>query len=188
VVLGHGVVFLMDGNDRVNDFWSDSFLVNDWLDGLVNVMVYVLALDSRSCCCGMSGLVGMGGVLELGSLTFKYLTSLVVVAVVKFLVDGIFHDVVVLFREDLLMLDGLDCGVIVVLVDFLVDSFLHLLMAVGPDVLAGNGGDDGLGHIGSVAPLAREASNCCFSFLHVDVKTMIRSSDDEARSRCKRSG
>lgn len=188
MVLRHGVVFFMDGNDGVDNFRSDDLLVDDWLDGFVNVVVYVLALDPWSCGCGMSCLVGVGGVLELGSLTFEPLTSLMVVAVVEFLADGIFHHMVVLLREDLLILDGLDCGVIVVLMDFSVDSLLHLLMARGPYVLAGDGWGDGLAHIGGVAPLTREAGNYCSSFLHVDVKLMIRRTEGEVGSLCKRSG
>jgi hypothetical protein len=170
VVLGGRVVLLVDGDDGVDNFGGDGLLVDDGLDSLVDVVVDVLALDSRGGRCSVAGLVGMGGVLELGSLTLESLASLVVVAVVEFLVDGIFHHVVVLLREDLLMLDWLDGGVVMVLMDLAVDCLLDLLMATGLDVLAGDSRADAFGHVGGMASLARDAGNCGSSFVHVDAR------------------
>jgi hypothetical protein len=162
-------MFFVDGDNSVDDFWGDGLLVDDWLDGLVDVMVNMLALNPWGNSCGMFGLVGVGGVLELGSLTLQSLTRLMVVAVVELLVDGIFHHMVMLLREDLLMLDRLDRGVVVVLMDFAVDSLLDLLMASGLDVLAGDSWGDALSDVGAVASPASDALNCGSSFLHVDV-------------------
>ena len=72
----------------------------------------------------MSDLVGVGGVLELGSLTFESLASFMIVAVVALLVDNILHLVMVLLGENFLMLDRLDRGVVMVLVNFAVDSLM----------------------------------------------------------------
>jgi hypothetical protein len=166
------MMLLMDGNNSVNDFWGNGLLVDDWLDSLMDMMMNMLALDSRCSSCGVSGLVGVGGVLKLGSLTLESEASLIMVVVVELLVDGILHDVVMLLREDFLMLNRLDGGVVVVLVNLTVDSLGELLMTGGLDVLAGNRWADALGDIGGVAPLAGDAGNCGSSFLHLECKVV----------------
>ena len=57
----------MNGDSAVNDFWSDSLLVDHGLDSLMNMMVDVFAFDSWCRRSSMSGFVGVGDVLELGS-------------------------------------------------------------------------------------------------------------------------
>ena len=169
-MLRRGVVLLVDGNSGVDDFWGDGLLVDDRLDGLVDVMVDMLALDSWCGCGGVSGLVGVGGVLELSSFSFESLTCLVVVAVMEFLVDDGLHLVVMLLGEDLLVLDWLDGGVVVILVDLAVDGFLDLLMSGGLDVLARDTWGDALGDIGAVAPLASKACDCGLGLVHVEMR------------------
>jgi len=51
----------------MNDFWSDGLLVDHGLDSLMDMMVDVFAFDSWCCRSSMSGFVGVGDVLELGS-------------------------------------------------------------------------------------------------------------------------
>jgi len=114
----------MNGNSGVNDFWGDGLLVKHGLDSLMNVMVGVFAFDSWCGSSSTSGLVGVGGVLELGSLTLEFLASFVIVAVVALLVDNILHLVMVLLGENFLMLDRLDRGVVMVLVNLAVDSLV----------------------------------------------------------------
>jgi hypothetical protein len=174
MMLSSGVVAFMDGNSGVNDFWSDGLLVDDWLNRLMNMMVNVLALDSGCSGCCMSGFVGMGGVLELGSLTLESLASLVVIAVMELLVDHILHLVMVLFRENLLVLNRLDSGVVVVLVDLTIDSLGELLMARRFDVLVGDSWGNALGHVGSVASFAREACDCGLCFVHFNLNVNSR--------------
>jgi len=49
VVLSLVVVNFVDGDDGVDDGWLDGLLLDDWLDVLMDVVVYVLAGDG---CCG----------------------------------------------------------------------------------------------------------------------------------------
>ena len=170
MVLRRGVVLFVDGNSGVDDFWGDGLFVDDRLDRLVDVMVDMLALDSWCSCCGVSGLVGMGGVLELSSFSFESLTRLVFVAVMEFLVDYWLHLVMMLLGEDFLVLDWLDRGVIVILVDLAVDSFLDFLMSGGLDVLVYDTWGDALGNIGRVASLASKACDCGLGFFHVEMR------------------
>lgn len=168
MVLGSGVVFLMDGDDSVNDFRGNGLFVDDWLDSLVDVMVNMLALDSWCGGSGVSSFVSVGGVFELSSFTLELEAGLIVVVVVELLLDGVFHDMVMLLGEDLLMLDGLDSGVVVILVDLTVDGLGDFLMASGLDILASNGGSNALGHIGCVASLVGKAGNCSSGFIHFE--------------------
>lgn len=65
VMLCTGMVDFMDGNGIVHNFGSDGLLVDDGLDGLVNV---VMDMFSFQCGCRVSGMLGVmdrGGVLEL---------------------------------------------------------------------------------------------------------------------------
>lgn len=167
-MLRRGMVFLVDRDDCVDHFGGDDLLVYNWLDGLVDVMMNVFALDSGSSRGVVSGFVGVGRVFELGCLSLKSQTSLVIITVMELPVDGVFHHMVMLLGEDLLMLDGLDGGVIVILVDFAVDSFLDLLMVSGLHVLAGDGWSNVLGDVGGVTSLTSDAGNSRSSLLHPD--------------------
>jgi hypothetical protein len=133
----------MNGNSGVNDFWGDGLLVDHGLDSLMNVMVDMFAFDSWCHSSSMCGLIGVGGVLELGSLALESLASFMIVAVVELLIDDILHLVMVLLRENFLMLDGLDRSVVMVLVNLAVDSLGDLLMTSRLDVLAGGAWSDG---------------------------------------------
>lgn len=164
VSLSSGVVAFMDGNSSVND----------WLNRFMNMMVNMLALDSGCSGCCMSGFTGMGGVLELGSLTLESLASLVVIAVMELLVDHILHLVMVLFRENLLVLNWLDSGVVVVLVDLTINSLGELLVARRFNVLVGGSWSNALGNVGSVASFASEACDCGLCFVHFDLNVNSR--------------
>ena len=169
-MLSRSVVLLMDGDSGVDNFRGDGLLVDNWLDSLMNVVVNVLALNAWCGSCCMSGLVRMGGVLKLSSFSLQSLANFMVVAVVEFLVDDRLHLVMMLLREDFLMLDRLDCCVVVVLVDLTVDGLGELLMAGGLDVLVRDSCGDALGDIGGMASLASEACDCGLCFLHLVVR------------------
>jgi hypothetical protein len=108
VVLSSIVVNLVNRHGSVHDVWFNYLLVQDRLDGLVDVVVNVLSSDNGSSSGSLSGVDMFGSVLELGTLLSQ--TPLVLLGVV--MVDLAVLDwddvVVVLFRENLLVLDRLD--------------------------------------------------------------------------------
>ena len=75
---------------------------------------------------------------------------------VELLVNNILHLAMVLLGENFMMLDRLDRGVVIVLVNLTVDSLCELFMTSRLDVLADNAWGNALGHIGGVASLTGE--------------------------------
>lgn len=59
------VMGFVNGYSSVNDIWCDNFFLNHWLDMLVDVVVEVLASDSRCGSRGVGRFVGDGSVLVL---------------------------------------------------------------------------------------------------------------------------
>lgn len=169
MVLSSSVMLLVDGDSGVNDLWGDCLLVDDGLNRLVDVMVNMLALNSWCSSSGVTCLVGVGGILELSHLGLESLTCLVFIAVVKLLVDNALHLVGVLLWEDLLVLDGLDGGVVVVLVDLAVNRLCHLLMSGGLDVLVGDSCGDTLSDISAVTLAGGELLNGGSGFVHFEI-------------------
>jgi len=122
VVLGGVVVDLVDGHGGVGDVRLNGLLLDHRLDGLVDVVVLVLASNNGCDVAGGGTLDSLDGVTILGTLLCKASLNLVVAAVlVAAVLDG--DDVVVvLLREDLLVEHRLLGGVVVVLVNLLVDG------------------------------------------------------------------
>lgn len=117
----------------------------------------------------MLGGPDFAGVLELGSFGGEALLNMVVVAVLDVAVLDADDVVRVLFGEDLAVLNGLNGGVVVVLVHFTVDGRLRLFMAGGGDCLVLDGGVHGLVNGGTVLSiLGKKLSDGCLCFLHGD--------------------
>lgn len=167
VVLGSVVVNLVDGDGGVDDSRLDDLLLDDGLDGLVDVVVDVLAGNDGSGGAGLGDLALNALVRELSSLTLKTSSYLLRVAVLEMPVLDAGKLVLVLFREDLAVEDGLHRGVVVVLVNLLVDGGLDLLMEVLVEGLVGDGGSDLFVDGGvMVAGLGHELADCCLSLVH----------------------
>jgi len=135
VVLGGVVVDLVNGDGGVGDVRLNGLLLDHGLDGLVDVVVLVLACNDGSDLAGGGTLNPLRGVNVAGTLLGKTGLDLVIVAVlVAAVLDG--DDVgVVLSRKNLLIEDGLLGGVVVVLVDLLVDGGDVLLVLLPLDSL-----------------------------------------------------
>ena len=138
VVLGGVVVNLVDGNGGVDNVRLDGLLVDDGLDGLVDVVVDVLTADGGCNRLRVHGLDLGALVSKLGSLGSETLLDLGVVAVLERAVLDGGKVVVVLLGEDLAVLDGLDGGMVVVLVNLLVDGGLDLLVLLELMALVGD--------------------------------------------------
>lgn len=169
VVLGLVVVDFVHGDGGVHDGGLDRLLLDDGLDGLVNMVVNVLAGNGGRRNLGVRNLSHLTGVLELRRLGRDALLHVLRVAVLVLAVLDGSHGVRVLLGEDLLVLDGLDGGVEVVLVDLAVDNLLGLLLLLSVDALLLDGGVDALVDGGvMLAILGEEAGNRCLRLVHFD--------------------
>jgi hypothetical protein len=97
VVLGLILVDFVDWNGGVHDGWLDSLLLDDWLDGLMDVVVDVLASDGGSSGCGMLGLANSSSILELSLLSSKTLLDGVIISMLDVAVLDTNYSVRVLF-------------------------------------------------------------------------------------------
>jgi hypothetical protein len=138
VVLGSLVVNLVDGHGGVHNLGLDHLLVENGLNLLVDVVVNMLALNTSSLDLSHLGLGNVALITELATLSLETLAGVVVVAVVEFPGLGTGNAVLVLLGKDLLVEDGLDSAVEVVLVHLLVDNGLLLLNTLGLDGLLGH--------------------------------------------------
>jgi len=129
VVLSGIVVHFVDGDGGMHNLGLDDLFVDHRLDSLVDVVVNMFALDDGRVALRLRGTSHDALVLKLARLGSQSLLRVVMVAMIKLaMLDGT-DIVVVLFREDLLIVNRLDDGVVVILVDLLVDSGVNLFMA-----------------------------------------------------------
>jgi len=164
------VVSLMNWHGSVHDVRLDNLLLDDGLDVVVDVVVSALASNDGGLGGRVRGLVGNAGVLELGSLTVQGVAGLVILSVVEGLVLDGHHIVVMLLGEGLLMSNGLDDGLMVVLVHLTVDSGGYVLMLMRLDGLLRDASMGFAVDGGLVLAITRdEVRNGGLCFLHVDV-------------------
>jgi len=169
VMLGLVLVDFMDGDGGVNDGWLNSLLLDDRLDVLVDVMVNVLTSNRWCSCAGLLGVTDGAGVLELSLLSRETVLDVRIIAVLDIAVLNTCHLVGVLLREHLSVLDGLNRGVVVVLVNLAVYRGGDIFVSGGCDVFLLNGGVDGLVDSGvMLSVLGEEVANCCLCLFHFD--------------------
>jgi hypothetical protein len=161
---------LVDGLDLVGELGDDDLLLNDGLDGLVEVVVDRGGLSGSLSRLGLVGLLVVGaleGSLVSGDLGLDLLTLLVLVDSALFCCLDLS---VLLYGLDITVLQRLDGGVVVVLVDFAVDDLLLSGLVLMLDVLVLDGRGDGLIH-GRVLFACSSSVNywCCFLGLGVDL-------------------
>jgi len=169
VVLGGVVVDFVNWDGGVDDVRLNGLLLHNRLDGLVDVVVDVLAGNDGLDGSRVLTLDADGLVLKFGRLLREVTLVLLLVVVLEFAVLDGDDLVVVLLRQDLLMCDGLDGGVVVVLVDLAVESGGNVLVLGLVDGLVGHGGGDGLVDGGVVvARLVQEGLDLFLCGVHVD--------------------
>ena len=142
MVLPTRVMCFVDWDCSVHNLWSYGLLVDNRLHSLVDVVVDMLAFDPGSSGGSVPGFVRGGGVFELGRLLLESRSSGLQVVMFELLMGNIFHLMVVLFGEDFLVLDWLDGGVMVVLMDFAVNSLLSFFMMYRFDMVPCYGAGD----------------------------------------------
>jgi len=168
VMLSLVMVHLMYRNSGVDDVGLDYFLVKNWLDGLVNVVMNMFALDYRSLTLRLCCVMHLPFVVELRCLAFQSLLGTVMITVVKLAVLDFAHLMLVLLWQDLSVMYRLDGMVKVILMHLLVDSCADLLMLVRLHCLVlHSGGDLFVDRSVMVTRLGDEVLNCCLCFLHV---------------------
>lgn len=130
---------LVNGDGSVDNLGLNGLLVDDWLDGLVNVVVNTFTSNGGLNLLSMLGLVGGRRVLELSSLALESQFDLLRLVVLDVTVLDLLHGVVVLLGQNLAVLDGLDGGVVMVLVSLLVDGSEDFLMSDWLDMFVDDG-------------------------------------------------
>ena len=140
--------------------WSGLTSLDNRLDGLVNVVVDVLASNHRCDSVCVYGFRDDALILELGSLTCETGLDLSSVAVLESAVLNSYEVVGVLLGKDLTVGDRLDRGVVVILVDLLVNGSGDLLVLGRPDGLVKNSGCDALVNGGVVVTSLGPVSHC----------------------------
>lgn len=136
---------------------------------LWNLLVNMLALNTGSLDLSHLGLGNVALVTELATLGLETLAGVVVVAVVELPGLGTGNAVLVLLGENLLVEDGLDGAVVVVLVHLLVDDSLLLLNALGLHRLLGDSRADVLMDSGvMLASHALNVVNSLSCLVHCD--------------------
>jgi hypothetical protein len=170
MVGGLVVVNLVDRNGSVDNIRLDSLLLNNRLNGLMDVVVDMLTTNGSSLALAVGVSIYNALILELSLLLNKIALGGVVVAVVKFAVLDSSELSSVLFRENLTILDGLNGAVVMILVNLLVNRSLNLLMGVRLNDLMLDSRSNSLVDSCVVVPrLGHEVSDSCLGLVHCDV-------------------
>lgn len=134
----NGLCGRVSGLADISDETEELTLVNDRLDGLMNVVVDVLASDDWSHRAGVLTLNPLRLIAVLALLSCELALDLVaVIVLVRAVLNGD-NVVVVLLRHARLILHWLDRGVVVILVNLLVNGRLHVLVLSAVDSLVGD--------------------------------------------------
>jgi len=134
----------------------------------MDVVVDVLASNGWIGRRGVLGISDSTSILELGLLSCETLLDVLIVAVLQVTSLNAGHLVVMLLWENLAVLDRLNGGVVVILVNLSVNSCGDILMLGACDVLLSDSRVDGLVDCGiMLSILVEEASNCCLCLVHL---------------------
>lgn len=172
MVLRFLVVDFVHGCSAVHNMGLNRLLVDDGLHMLVNMVVNMFPLSSWCLGLSASGRTDFASVLcqTKPSLLLRQCTiDPVMISVAELFVLGILVYMSMLLGEDLSVLDGLDSGVVMILVDFLVHWSVNLLVLSGLHMLMLNGGFDMLLDLGLVVTIPGEVlEDCGFCCFHID--------------------
>ncbi len=144
MVFGFILVNFVDGDDGVHNTRLDGFLVDHGLNTLMDMMMNMFPNHcwSRAACVLRFSYLLL--VLELRCLRFESLADVIIIAMFNVTVFNATHLVCVRLGQYFFVLDGLDGGVVMVLVDFTIHGCGDIFMACGDNVLMLDGRVDGL--------------------------------------------
>lgn len=169
-LVDHGLVLdtLVNWNGGVDNMRLDSLTLNDWLDDIMNVVVNMFTDNGLSRLGGLSW-QDFAFISELSVLSLEDASNFLVFSVMVFSVFDWDHIVMVLFGVDNLILDWLNVDLMMVLMDFSVDSSCDIFVLLFSDTLVYNGRLGLLLDVDGVVVLVTEDSGHCFlSCLHFD--------------------
>lgn len=128
-VVGGGVVVdLVNGDSFVHDIGLDSLLVDDGLNGLVDVVMYMLSSDCRRSALAVGSVCDNTLILEGSLLSFEVLLGGIGITVVELAMLYGAKLGGVLFWKNFTVLNRLDSAVVVILVNLLVHRSVDLLV------------------------------------------------------------
>jgi len=169
VVLGLVLVNFMHRLGGVYNGRLDGILLDDWLDVLVNVVVDMFAGNGWCSTGAVLSLTNCATVLELSLLSSETLFDVRIVTVLDVTVLSLVLAMVVFFWENLAVLNRLNGGVVMILVNFSVYCLCDILMLGTGNVLVLNCRVDSLVNRGIVLSiLVEEVSNSCLGLFHFD--------------------
>jgi len=129
--LGRVVVMLVDASNMVDDVRLHGRLMDDRLDDLPDMMMDMLAAVDRDMLLGLGGLGLDGLVFVLGFLLAKSRSNLRVFAMLEPLGLDRKQVMVMLLWENLPMVDWLDAGMMVGLMNLPIHSCIVTMMLMG---------------------------------------------------------
>ena len=129
------VVLFMYWDCGVDDICLDSLTLNDGLDGLVHMVVNVFAGNDGGNRVGVLRVLMDALILELAGFGTDASFDVLGVPVIELSVFHVDEIMLVLLGKNLTVGDGLDGGVIMILVDLLVESSLNVFVSLGLDAL-----------------------------------------------------
>lgn len=144
MVLSLILMNLVDWDGGVDNGWLNSLLLDDWLNGLVDVVMDMLASNGGTFGCGVLSLSDSSGVLELGLFGSETFLNLIVVSMLDVAVLNSSELMGVLLWKDFTVLDRLNRSVVVILMNLTVDSSRCFFVAGLGYVLILNGWVDSL--------------------------------------------
>jgi hypothetical protein len=150
----------------MDNLWLNDLLVNNGDNCLVNMVVNMLASDSGSSRLGSPGRLDNFGVLEMGQICLYSLSCLMLIVMTELAVLGRKDVVNMLLRQNLLVLERLNGGMVMVLMNFTVDSLSSFFVSHRLDHLADDGGVDGLFDGGDMTAVASQFIDCCSCCVH----------------------
>jgi len=169
VVLGLILVDFVDRDSGVNNGRLNCLLLDDGLNILMDVVVDMLACNGGVGGCGVLGLADSAGIFELGLLGLKALLDVIVIAMLDISMLYASKVVAVLLWENFPVLDGLDGGVVMILMNFAVNGCGDILVVSAGDILVGDRWVNSLVDGGiMLSILGEETRNCCLCLVHFD--------------------
>lgn len=135
VVGGLSMVDFVDWDGSVDNLGLDGLLVDYGLDSLVDMVMDMLTSDSRGSLLGGGGASSGRGVLESGKLSAYSSSGLFLIVMTELFLDLRDEVMGVLLWKNFSVLNWLNGGVVVILVDFPVNGLSGLFMSVRLDGL-----------------------------------------------------
>jgi len=139
VVFGLIIVDFVDRNCGVYNRWLDSFLFHHRLNILMDMVVDMFPSNSWVCRRSMLSISNRASILELSLFGCKTFADVLIVAMLDIAVLYASNVVGMLFGKNLTVVDGLDRGMVVILVNLAINSSCGFLVLGTDNIFMLNG-------------------------------------------------